>query len=33
MFSIILIIHLIISFVLIVWVLLMHGKGADAGAR
>ncbi len=33
MFSIILIIHLIISFVLIVLVLLQHGKGADAGAN
>ncbi len=33
MFSIILIIHLIISFVLIVLILLQHGKGADAGAN
>ena len=33
MFSIILIIHLIIAFVLIVLVLLQHGKGADAGAN
>lgn len=33
MFSIVLAIHLIIAFVLIVLVLLQHGKGADAGAN
>jgi len=32
-FQIILTIHLIIAFVLIVLVLLQHGKGADAGAN
>lgn len=33
MFEIILAIHLVIAFVLIVLVLLQHGKGADAGAN
>lgn len=33
MFQIILAIHLVIAFVLIVLVLLQHGKGADAGAN
>jgi preprotein translocase subunit SecG len=33
MFEIILTIHVIIAFVLIVLVLLQHGKGADAGAN
>lgn len=33
MFQIILALHLVIAFVLIVLVLLQHGKGADAGAN
>lgn len=33
MFNIVLMIHLIIAFVLILLVLLQHGKGADAGAN
>ena len=33
MFSIILTIHIIIAFLLIVLVLMQHGKGADAGAN
>lgn len=33
MFGIILAIHIVIAFVLIVLVLLQHGKGADAGAN
>lgn len=33
MFQIILAIHLVIAFVLVVLVLLQHGKGADAGAN
>jgi len=33
MFQIILAIHLFIAFILIVLVLLQHGKGADAGAN
>lgn len=33
MFSIVLAVHLVIAFVLIVLVLLQHGKGADAGAN
>ncbi len=33
MFSIVLAIHLVIAFILIVLVLLQHGKGADAGAN
>ncbi|WP_127470569.1 preprotein translocase subunit SecG [Thiomicrorhabdus aquaedulcis] len=33
MFQIVLVIHLIIAFLLIVLVLIQHGKGADAGAN
>ncbi|MDR9499438.1 MAG: preprotein translocase subunit SecG [Hydrogenovibrio sp.] len=33
MFNIVLAIHLFIAFILIVLVLLQHGKGADAGAN
>ncbi|MGC9385567.1 MAG: preprotein translocase subunit SecG [Hydrogenovibrio sp.] len=33
MFQIVLAIHLVIAFILIVLVLLQHGKGADAGAN
>jgi len=33
MFEIVLTVHIIIAFVLIVLVLLQHGKGADAGAN
>ena len=33
MFEIILTLHIIVAFVLIVLVLLQHGKGADAGAN
>lgn len=33
MFSIVLTIHIIIAFLLIVLVLMQHGKGADAGAN
>ncbi len=33
MFSIVLAIHLVLAFILIVLVLLQHGKGADAGAN
>lgn len=33
MFSIVLTIHLVVAFILIVLVLLQHGKGADAGAN
>jgi len=33
MFNIVLAIHLVIAFILIVLVLLQHGKGADAGAN
>lgn len=33
MFSLVLTLHLIVAFVLIVLVLLQHGKGADAGAN
>ncbi|GAB6069879.1 hypothetical protein JCM30760_09760 [Thiomicrorhabdus hydrogeniphila] len=33
MFGIVLTIHLIIAFILIVLVLVQHGKGADAGAN
>ncbi len=33
MFSIVLMFHLIVAFVLILLVLLQHGKGADAGAN
>jgi len=32
-FSVVLMIHLVIAFVLVVLVLLQHGKGADAGAN
>ncbi len=33
MFSIVLMVHLVIAFVLVLLVLLQHGKGADAGAN
>lgn len=33
MFSVILMIHLVIAFVLVLLVLMQHGKGADAGAN
>ena len=33
MFSFVLTIHLVVAFILIVLVLLQHGKGADAGAN
>lgn len=33
MFSIVLTIHLVVAFILIVLVLVQHGKGADAGAN
>lgn len=33
MFEIVLVVHLIIAFLLIVLVLIQHGKGADAGAN
>ncbi|GKT12212.1 MAG: preprotein translocase subunit SecG [Thiomicrorhabdus sp.] len=33
MFEIVLVVHILIAFVLIVLVLLQHGKGADAGAN
>ncbi len=33
MFEIVLTIHLIVAFLLIVFVLIQHGKGADAGAN
>lgn len=33
MFSVILMVHLVIAFVLVLLVLMQHGKGADAGAN
>ena len=33
MFSVVLMVHLVVAFVLVLLVLLQHGKGADAGAN